>query len=164
MGRAPGYRQKRKMLGLAIATGVEACMKNHLYRVGDKTYQQAEGGPIGLELTGAVSRAFMWRWDNLYKKKAKQAGIDILLYERYVDDSNQVAAVPEKGATYNKDTKKITIDEDIKEIEENDDERLARVLIEIANDVMPCITMEADWPSKNSDKRLPILDMKVWVD
>ena len=105
MGRAPGYRQKRKMLGLAVATGVEACMRNHLYRVGDKTYQQAEGGPIGLELTGAVSRAFMWRWDKLYKKKAKQAGIDILLYERYVDDSNQVAAVPEKGATYNKETK-----------------------------------------------------------
>ena len=41
---------------------------------------------------------------------------------------------------------------------------MARVLVEIANDVMPCIIMEADWPSKNSDKRLPILDMKVWVD
>ena len=44
---------------------------------------------------------------------------------------------------------------------ENDDERMARVLTEIANGVMECIKMEADMPSKNQDGKLPILDMKV---
>merc|ERR1711911_450856 len=71
-----------------------------LYRVGDKTYQQAEGGPIGLELTGAVSRAFMWRWDRMYLEKARKAGLEVEMYQRYVDDSNQVAVVPPKGAKY----------------------------------------------------------------
>ena len=29
---------------------------------------------------------------------------------------------------------------------------------------MPCIVMEADWPSKNENKKMPILDMEVWMD
>merc|ERR1712240_688905 len=29
---------------------------------------------------------------------------------------------------------------------------------------MKCVTMEGDWPSKNEDKKLPILDMKTWTD
>ena len=29
---------------------------------------------------------------------------------------------------------------------------------------MKCIKMEADWPSKNKDNKMPILDMKVWMD
>ena len=52
----------------------------------------------------------------------------------------------------------------MKEMPESDDERLARVLLDVANDIMPCIKMEADWPSRNRDGRLPILDMKVWMD
>ena len=162
--RTPGHRQKKKMLGLTIACAVRTCIQNHLYKVGDKIFLQREGGPIGLELTGAVSRAFMWRWDKLYLEKAREAGIDIVLYERYVDDSNQVAAVPERGARYDRMTKRVVIDERLEGIEEKEDERLARVLLDIANDILQCIQMEADWPSKNADNRLPILDMKVWVD
>ena len=44
------------------------------------------------------------------------------------------------------------------------DERLARILLDIANSVMECVVMEGDWPTKNDDKKMPILDMKVWVD
>ena len=29
---------------------------------------------------------------------------------------------------------------------------------------MECVQMEADWPSKNRDSRMPILEMKVWTD
>ena len=48
--------------------------------------------------------------------------------------------------------------------EKEDDERLVEILKEIANSVMPCIQMEADWPSKNEDGKLPILDLKVWTN
>ena len=161
--RTPRHVQKRKMMALAVSNGVKACMRNHLYKVGDQVYLQMEGGPIGLELTGAASRAFMWRWDQMYIRKAKKAGIEIIKYERYVDDSNQIAVVPEKGAKYDSTSKKVKIYEQLKEQREEEDERLARVLLDIANEVMTGITMEADWPSKNSDKKLPILDMKVWM-
>ena len=162
--RSPGRKQKKRMIGLTLAIGIQACMESHVYKVGDQTYLQKEGGPIGLELTGAVSRAFMWRWDRMYLERVREAGIKMPLYERYVDDSNQVAVVPERGARYDKESKRVIIDESgVKEDEERD-ERLARVLLEIANDIIPCIKMEADWPSKNKDDRLPILDMKVWND
>ena len=162
--RAPGHKQKKRMIGLALAVGIQACMESHVYRVGDRVFLQQEGGPIGLELTGAVSRAFMWRWDKLYLERVQEAGIKMPLYERYVDDSNQVAVAPEKGARYDRESRKIVIDENGAREDEQKDERLARVLSEIANDIMPCIKMEADWPSKNRDDRLPILDMKVWTD
>ena len=57
--RDPGSRQKKKMLGIAISRGVRTCMENHVYCMGDRVFLQKAGGPIGLELTGAVSRAFM---------------------------------------------------------------------------------------------------------
>ena len=168
--RIPRHKQRKKMLALAVTEGIRACLEGHVYKVGDRIFLQKGGGPIGLELTGAVSRAFMARWDKLYLKRVKDAGIKMHMYERYVDDSNQVATVPPKGAKYDKRKKKVIV----KEIEKEDveavdsakekEERLTSILKEIANDVMPCIEMEADWPEKNSDKKLPILDMKVWMD
>ena len=161
--RAPGSRQKKKMLGIAISRGVRTCMENHVYCMGDKIFLQKAGGPIGLELTGAVSRAFMARWDRLYLEKVRKAGGDMKLFERYVDDSNQIGVAPPVGAKYDPGVGKI-----VTRYEEGDesipsDERLARVLLDIANSIMPCVQMEADWPSKNEDRRMPILDMKVWM-
>ena len=72
-------------------------MESHVYCLGDKVYLQLSGGPIGLELTGAVSRPFMARWDRLYLESVEKAGLKMLLYERYVDDSNQVAVIPLDG-------------------------------------------------------------------
>ena len=46
----------------------------------------------------------------------------------------------------------------------DDDQRLAEILKQIANEVMPgIIVMEDDTPSRNADGKLAILDMKVWI-
>jgi hypothetical protein len=42
--------------------------------------------------------------------------------------------------------------------------RLAVILNEIADDVQEEIKMEADYPSKNCNKKLAILDMNVWMN
>ena len=164
--RSPGKKQKRKMIALAVAEGIKTCLENHMYCVGDKKYLQVRGGPIGLELTGAVSRPFMARWDRMYLERVRKAGIEMLLYERYVDDSNQAAVTPPPGTRYNQEKKKIMVDRSkIKEDESIEaDERLAKLLLEIANSILPCVIMEGDWPSKNADRKLPILDMKTWTD
>ena len=162
--RKPGKKQKKRMVALAVAKGVQTCMANHVYCVGDKVFVQLSGGPIGLELTGAVSRAFMWRWDKLYLERVRNAGMEMMMYERYVDDSNQVAVIPPPGSRYCVDQRKIVIDTNIDEHETPGDERMAKILLSIANSIMPCVVMEGDWPSKNGDKKMPILDMKVWTD
>ena len=163
IGRKPGVRQKQKMLALAISTGVKVVMSNHTYRVGDQSYLQTSGGAIGLELTGAVSRAFIWRWDKRYLEKIRKAGLCMRLYERYVDDSNQVAEIPPANTKYNAQTGKMVKD-DNPVPGETDEQRTARTFKEIANHVQDSIVMEEDYPGRNSDGKLPILDMKVWID
>ena len=90
--------------------------------------------------------------------------MNILLYERYVDDSNQVAVVPPPGARYDPGCGKVIIDDSLIDEEECEDERTARVLTDIANTVMPGIVMECDVPSRNEDQKMAILDMKVWIE
>ena len=102
------------MLALAVSFGVKTVLSNHTYTVGDVKYLQTAGGPIGLELTGAVSRPFMMRWDKMYLDRVRRAGIVMQMYERYIDDSNQVAVVPLPGAKYDSDSKKVIIDENLK--------------------------------------------------
>ena len=115
-------------------------------------------------LTGAVARPFMLRWDRLYLKLVKKSGMEMLMYDRYIDDSNQAAVVPPPGAHYDKDNKKVIVDPNYMIQNEMEDKRMARVLKDIANSVMPGIVMEEDFPSKNVDGKMPILDMKVWTD
>ena len=64
------------------------------------------------------------------------------MYERYVDDSNQIAKVRNEG---------------------DDEETLAMELRDIANNVMTEINMESDLPGRHEDGALPILDMACWL-
>ena len=72
-----------------------------------------------------------------------------------------MAVVPPPGSRYDLESKKVIIGENNIDILEKDDERLARILNEIANNIMPDIKMECDVPSRNADCKMPILDMKV---
>ena len=150
------------MLALAISVGVKLVMSNHTYMVGDACYLQKAGGAIGLELTGAVSRPSMMKWDSIYLEKVRRAGIEMKLYRRYIDDSNQVVKVPQRGYVYDVNQKKLVYDE-VEIGEENDEERIAKMLKVIANEVMDGIEMESDFPTNNNDGKMPILDMKVWM-
>ena len=155
--RKPGSRQKKKLLALAISAGVRLVM------VGDQCYLQTGGGSIGLELTGAVSRPFMARWDRIYLQKVKKAGMKMEMYERYVDDSNQLSETAPPNTVYNVLTGKLAKDDNLN-LNETPEERTVRVLLSIANSVQNGIIMDADYPGKNDDRKLPILDMKVWLN
>ena len=121
VARKPGVRQQNKMLALVISHAVSVIMSNHTSAVGDVYRLQGKGGAIGLELTGAVSRPFMWRWDKLYLEMVRKAGVKMHFYERYVDDSNQGAEVPPVGAKYDKQTKKVVVDLNDMRVEEEED-------------------------------------------
>ena len=98
-------------MSLTIYLGVQQVLASHTYKVGDTIYLQMQGGPIGLELTGAVCRPFMMAWDKRYLKRVKETGIKMPLYKRYIDDSNQIGKVPPEGSKYNVETKRIDIDQ-----------------------------------------------------
>ena len=72
--------------------------------------------------------------------------------------------IPPQGAKYDENSKKVIVDENLIDVIECDDERAARVMTDIANSVMPGIVMEYDVPSRNTARKMPILDMEVWID
>ena len=44
------------------------------------------------------------------------------------------------------------------------DERTFEAIRNVGNTVDPMIQLTVDYPSKNANKRVPILDLEVWMD
>ena len=156
--RKPNPRELRTMVSLALRKGIIAVMKNHIYRFNEKIYLQKEGGPIGLQLTGAIARIFMLWWDREVKERINNAMADIdfqlHMYMRYVDDCNIICtALPTSSRLENG---KVVIDHNRDhnddEHEEPPDKRTAEVIKEIANGICSFIKVEIDYPSTHKYK------------
>ena len=153
------------MIAVAIEVGITTVMENHLYRFNNNVYLQQEGGPIGLELTGAIARVYMLWWDNQLKIKIGNAGLEwqMYFYMRYVDDANIVGEIMEPGIRYENDklVKKQRHVEEDRAIP--DDIRTAKVLQAIANSICDFVQVEIDCGSMHKNGLLPILDLEVQV-
>ena len=102
------------MLACVVSIGVEVVMRNHTYTMGEKIYQQREGCPIGLDLSQAVARSVMMKYDREFIGGMESAtGLKMRMYARYVDDTNLIV-----------------------ESEDDDEERVAQSLMQIANGVI----------------------------
>ena len=139
----PDCDQVRLLVALVVSHCVGVVMSNHTYKLGDKMFLQSDGGPIGLQATGAIARAYMMMYDSLYLEAAASAGIEILMYGRYIDDSNQIV---------------------VDDSESEDGENVAARLKVIANNLIEGLEIEDDLPSRHRNNKLPILDMKVHLD
>ena len=85
------------------------------------------------------------------------------MYDRYVDDSNQIAETIPPLTKYNVLSERSEIDE-MQNPDEEAEERTSQVLKEVADSVQPGIVMDIDHPSRNVESKLPILDMEVWLN
>ena len=86
--RKPCKLEKQKMFTVGICIGVKLVMENHIYRFGGELRRQTSGGPIGVELTGALADLFMLYWDRKFLNKLKDLDIKIKGYKRFKDDTN----------------------------------------------------------------------------
>ena len=141
-------------------------MKNHLYTFDHKIKLQLKGGPIGLELTGVLAQLFMVWWDRQFKTKMDENGLRLRMYKRYVDDVNVVINAPRAGLKFVESEGKVIQDESVAEQEQDikADKRCMALVQKIGNSIHPSIELEVDYPSRHEDGKLPILDLKVWVE
>ena len=83
----------------------------------------------------------------------------------YVDDMNVIFHPLPPGTRWCNEQRKMIIMRD--RIEEDTcepkDKRSMNEMTKMANSICSIIQMEGDYPSRNEDKKLPILDLKVWV-
>ena len=86
-------------------------------------------------------------------------GFKIPLYKRYVDDILIALRSINPGWGYDKKSDKMVYREDQSQDQRHQDQRTFDVLQEIANTLDPNIQMATDAPSRNSDGRLPVLNL-----
>ena len=145
---APTQEVTRKMFCVAIRIMIIRVMELHDFHFDGKIYRQKAGGSIGLDLTGVVSDVYMEEWDVKLIEKAVQASIKLLLYKRYKDDTNVAidkSGILEEGAIIS-------------------DRSMMLKLKALADSIDPSLKATTDVGSNHEDGRLPILDLKVWIE
>ena len=88
-------------------------------------------------------------WDKQFIQKLLENNIILLLYKRYVDDIKMLIDKLKK-ATQNRD--------------ETEDKAIMDKIREIGNSIHKSIEITTDTPSEHSDKKMPVLDLKVWSE
>ena len=140
--------------------------ENNLYLVfSADPLLQSPKSPIGLKLSGVLARIVMLKFDRMYLEKLSNLNINIVLYQRYIDDLNMALSCLPPGLRLRNN--KLALVPELVECDKSvsGDVRTARLIREIANSVMPSvIIMEEDTPSAHTNGRLPILDMEFWVE
>ena len=92
----------------------------------------------------------MCHWDKELLKRLSREDIIILLYKRYQDDINALI-----------DPSRVIIEEEGSLAR---DQVIMAQLKAIIGQIDPSIKVTTDCSSNHEDERLPILDVKVWVD
>ena len=146
--RKPNKEEQRIMLTEAIKIVLETLMKNHIYEFKEELRKQKEGGAIGIDLTGELAKIYMTWWDKELLAKLRELEIDPILYKRYVDDIVIIIKKIMEGAEEGEEADEVTINK-IKEIGES---------------IHRSIKLTKEVPSEHEDKKLPVLDLKTWIE
>ena len=99
-----------------------------------------------MEITGVIAQIFMTWWDKQIRILCERLRINILLYERYVDDINMVIVKVQKGTRFDgRELTRIQSDEEVDS--ELPDDRISMELFKsIAESIHQSIKLEVDVP------------------
>ena len=160
----PDKDAMRIMIKEAFKIALELLLQKHCYSFNGEIKKQEKGGPIGLDITGVVAKIFMCWWDEKLLEGIRKAKLNVFLYKRYVHDINAFVEVVKPGMRwiggeliYNQ----VILEED-RQIE--DDIRTFNVIKQIGDGIHTSIKLEVDIPSNHDDRKIPILDLKVWIE
>ena len=110
--------------------------------------------------SGELAKVFMVWWDKQFLQKLRDLGIDPSLYKRYVDDVNVSTDEIEEGVTYENGA--LVQNQGGEESETEPDVRTFNIIRDVGNELHSSIQLTRDVPSKHTDKKVPILDLKCW--
>ena len=159
----PDEGQKRSMLKEAIRVVVSVIMKNHTYEFNQEVRRQMKGGPIGMDLTGTVAKIYMKWWDGELLRRLQEQGIEVRMYERYVDDINMIVKATRPGVLYSNGGLVYNKKREEEEANVPADLRTFLIIRDIGNSVHPSIQLKIDVPSNYEDGKIPILNLKMWI-
>ena len=91
-------------------------------------------------------------WDKEFLKKLREIGIDPILYKRYVDDI-VIIVMEIRGEAVEEEEEEGTADE-----------RTIEKIREVGESINRSIILTKEVPSEKEDKKLPVLDLKAWIE
>jgi len=152
------------MLVEALKISLTLIMENHVYVFNNELRIQTKGGTIGVDLTGVLADIFMSWWDREVLKRLHELDIKTFLYERYVDDITLCLESIEAGIKY--DGRRLIRDSQLRHDDSEKPKDLVtfEVVKQIGDSIHSSIQLEIDVPSNHTDQKVPILDLKVWID
>ncbi|KAJ7389597.1 hypothetical protein OS493_030283 [Desmophyllum pertusum] len=140
----PDENTTRKMFTEAMKIVLLFIMKNHYYTFDNQVKLQSRGGPHRVGTYWVLAQLFMVWWDRQFMKRVAENGLKVWVYKRYVDDIDVIMNAPRAGLRFV--------------------ESECKLVQSIGNSIHPSIELEVDYPSEHGDGKLPILDLKVWVE
>ena len=87
-GRKPSDQERKRLTAIAMGWLVWHIMTNFLYNFGGEDRRQEDGGPMGDEVTQALSRFIGMEYDDMFLETLERLKVELELYERYVDDQD----------------------------------------------------------------------------
>ena len=157
-------KEKKELLAKVIEIAIKTTFRNHLYQFEGKCYVQAEGGSIGLRLTGVVAKLVMSYWMRCFKELAVVNNLQMYLNKMYVDDINLLMEAIKPGSRWNGESlewRQEWEEEDL-ESKEQDDKRTMREIRHMSNSILPFIKLKEEVASDCKEGKLPMLDFAVW--
>ena len=157
--------QKRRLLSKVIGVAVLTVFRHHMYQFNGDTFSQDGGAPIGLRLTSIVARIVMDHWASIFLSRVSEAGVDVHLFAKYVDDVNLVLSGLSLGTRWSKDT--LTHSAELEAQDKVSGRSTESVTMECmrsaADSILPWLSFTSDSPEQHPSRTVPILDLQVWV-
>ena len=124
-------------------------MSNHTYMVGQDVFKQDDGAPIGLELAQVIGMVLMIDYDRELRDSLNDQKFNLQLvdHSQYEDDNTLITDTPTR------DLDPVTLTRTTTDI-----------IKVIADNIHDGIKVETDHQYNNSNHKVAILDMWVWID
>ena len=158
--------EERRLLAKVIEILVRTTFKHHVYQFEGHFYIQRRGGSIGLRLTGVVATLVMNYWGDEFDKLLRRNNIETYLNKIYVDDQDLMLKALKTGTKWTGDKMewKEEWQHQDEELNEETDKRTMREVRKMANTILPFIVMEETVASECLERKLPVLDFKIWQE
>ena len=98
------------------------------------------------------------------KNKLNEIKVEVTLLKIYVDDVNGSFGVVEKGFDYVDGKLAFSTEKEEEDKELPDDMVTMKVVQKVANEIDSMIVMTIDVPSNHKSKKVPMLDIQVWIN
>ena len=155
--------EKKLLVATVVMLATQAMFQHHYYGFGGNKFQQMEGGPIGLRGTCTIARLVMQIFDQKWEGLVMNAGLNIKLYMRYMDDGRIFSQPIKRGWRWINNSLVYSI--------KWEREDMSRSLMEVSMDIMKesmrGVTNFLEFTYESGDDYpdgwLPTLDTSLWV-